>query len=893
MKQSFLFSTLLFITCFMAAAQTKPVSTVHWSDSKLTLPESIKGTPNPGVAMPFSGIHDGHLFVGGGANFPNVPVADGGKKVYHRDLFIYDLKNQSWLPKEELPFNVAYGQSIPHSSGIICLGGLNSDGELNKVFRMTFNRKKNKAEFEFLPELPVTAHSFAATLFKEKIYVIGGSLNGTPANDVFVLDLNDLKNGWQKKSPYPGKARLQSIAIAQNSDHKKNKIYLFSGHRFSQHETHISTTFLSYDPAQDKWSDEKEIVAEKGGAPLSLGGACGIAVGDQHIIFTGGYNKEIFEAAIERERFIKNISDDAEKDKLNKEAVEYLKKPLDFFQWNNRLLAFHTVTETWHTIDQVPFRPTCGSVLLHNEEKFYLVNGEIKPGIRTPDIHVFTLDKESHFHKIDYTILALYLVGMLGLGFFFMRRENGTEDFFKGGGRIPWWASGISIFATMLSSISFMAIPAMTYISDWRYFTMAVTIFLMAPVIIYYYLPFFRKLNVTSAYEYLEKRFNIQTRILGSLSFIIFMIARIAIVLYLPALALSTVTGISVLNCILIIGIITIIYCATGGIEAVVWGDVIQGGILVIGALIAIFYLIAGTDGGMSGVFDIAQDRQKMAILDMTFDLSKPVFWVVLLGGLANNLTSYSSDQSVIQRYVTTDNSKNAARSIWLNGILSIPISLILYYIGTALYTYYQSNPQMMDVTMPKNDSIFPTFIVNSLPVGISGVLIAAIFSATMSTLSSNINSAATAFTTDFFTRFKKEVSDHQALKVAKISTVIIGLTGIVFSIMLAEMNIKTVFDHFMKIVGIITSGLGGLFLMGIFFKRISGQAALIGLAISYLVLFAVNFGWVDIKLHLLTYGLIGLVSCVIAGLAASFILPNKKDLSGLCLGSLNDEICK
>ncbi|MCM8542367.1 MAG: cyclically-permuted mutarotase family protein, partial [Lentisphaeraceae bacterium] len=718
-------SILLFLFTLSVFASDKNLATnIIWENEKLSVPAPQGKNIQNGLSNPFAGVHNGVLLVGGGANFPDKNTSRNSKKVYHQSLFAYDLKMKKWYPEFQLPTGLAYGKSISTEDGLICIGGTNGINQSNKVFKIHWNPKTKKPEFTDLPDLPVKIHSFGATLINNQIFVFSGMQNGTPGNKTFKLLLNNLVSGWQQLADMPGKARIQTIAIAQNGDQKKDLIYLFGGHSRNNIDIYVATTYLTYNPETDSWSNEENILPKGYKSPISLGGAQGIKVGAHHILFVGGYDKDIFKKAYEREWLIKKAKTEGnvERVKLLKEqAKTYLLQDPTEYNWNRKVLAFHTVTGSWHVVDEYPHPPPCGAPIIQNGNNFYIVNGETKPGIRSPFIYSFSFSNKGKFHIVDYVILILYLLGMLYLGLYFMRRENGTEDFFKGGGRIPWWAAGISIFATMLSSISFMAIPALTYISDWKYFTMAITILLMAPVIIHYYLPFFRKLNVTSAYEYLERRFNIETRILGSLSFIIFMIARVAIVLYLPALALAAVTGISIISCILIIGFVTIIYCVTGGIEAVVWGDVIQGAILVIGALVAIGFLISNTTGGVSGVLEIANDHQKMAFLDMTFDLSKPVFWVVLIGGLVNNLTSYSSDQSVIQRYVTTSDDKNAAKSIWLNGILSIPISLILYFIGTALFAFYQDNPELLNINMAKNDSIFPTFIVESLPVGISG----------------------------------------------------------------------------------------------------------------------------------------------------------------------------
>jgi SSS family transporter len=290
---------------------------------------------------------------------------------------------------------------------------------------------------------------------------------------------------------------------------------------------------------------------------------------------------------------------------------------------------------------------------------------------------------------------------------------------------------------------------------------MAITILIMAFPVVKYYLPFFRRLNVTTAYEYLEIRFNYAIRFLASFLFVIFMVARMALVLFLPSLALTTVTGIDIYICIILMGVITIIYCTMGGVEAVVWGDVIQGFVLLGGALLAVVFLISGTEGGLNTVIEISMDHDKFKMFDFAFDWTNATFWVVILGGLANNLISYTADQTVIQRYLTTKDEKSAARGIVLNGFLSVFVSIIFYSIGTALFAYYSTRPEEMNFSMANPDSIFPHFIMSEMPLGIAGLLIAAIFAATMSTVSSNVNSLSTAFTTDFYKHFFPKSSDR------------------------------------------------------------------------------------------------------------------------------------
>ena len=475
------------------------------------------------------------------------------------------------------------------------------------------------------------------------------------------------------------------------------------------------------------------------------------------------------------------------------------------------------------------------------------------------------MSNEKSFGWINWTVLALYLAAMLGMGIYFMRKENGADDFFKGGGRIPWWAAGISIYATMLSAITYMTIPAKAYTTNWTYYPMLWMILLVSFPVIKYYLPYFRKLNVTSAYEILEKRFNLFTRMLASTLFCIFMIVRMAIVLYLPSLALTAVTGIDIYLCIVLMGLVTIVYCTMGGVEAVIWGDVVQGLILVFGAIFAVIYLAMGTEGGISGCINIALENDKLQLFDWSNTWSQATWWVIILGGLANNLISYTSDQTVIQRYLTTPDEKSAGRGILVNGVMSVFVSVAFYMIGTGLYTFYKTHPAELDITMGQSDAIFPFFMMSQMPAGVAGALIAAIFAATMSTISSNINSVATAFSIDFWKRFRSGTTDSQLVVVARWASVVSGIVGLLLALFMATWNIQSFLDFFNEALGLLTSGLGGLFFIAVFMKRVKGYAALAGFVAGEVVVFCMSE---CTNANFLLFGAIGmLVSIVVAWL--------------------------
>ena len=247
---------------------------------------------------------------------------------------------------------------------------------------------------------------------------------------------------------------------------------------------------------------------------------------------------------------------------------------------------------------------------------------------------------------LDVAVVVAYLLGMAGMGFWFMRRNRDADAYFRAGGKLPWWVVSLSIYATMFSSITFMSVPAMAFSGDMSYFVISFGIPIIALVTVRWYLPFFRKLNLTSAYEYLEVRFNLPCRLFASAAFILFMIARTAIVAYLPALAITAVTGFDINLAIAAVTAITILYCTVGGVEAVIWSDFVQSVILIGSTALILVWAICGTDGGLSGFVSQGLDAGKFRVFDFAFDWTKPCFWVVFVAGLvANYLVCFGLDQ--------------------------------------------------------------------------------------------------------------------------------------------------------------------------------------------------------------------------------------------------------
>ena len=785
------------------------------------------------VSGHYAGWLNGALSTYGGCNFPDVPCADGGQKVYY--------------PK-------AYGASVQVPDGVVYLGGMNADGSLSECEFL------NAADGTSTPiiSLPKPLDNFAAAYYDGMLWVAGGQTDGVPNREVYSLPYPSENKTWSVAATLPDACRLQPCVTVQNTA-SGYALFIFGGYQPKAkgqapavHTDGVYMTIADLKKGNTQWKRTAPSLAWIDGADGTrnqqiqaiVGSTCS-PMGYSHVLFFGGVNYDIFLSAIS-----------GQQDSL------YLRHQPEWYRFRSDVLTYHTITDSWGMLPGDSLLARAGACLTPEVggKGWYYSGGELMPGVRSTDVSRVEVTNKKSFGWLNWAVLALYLIGMLGMGIYFMRKENGADDFFKGGGRIPWWAAGISIYATMLSAITYMTIPAKAYTTDWTYYPMLWMILLISFPVIKYYLPYFRKLNVTSAYEILEQRFNLFTRLLASALFSIFMIVRMAIVLYLPSLALTAVTGIDIYLCIVLMGLVTIVYCTMGGVEAVIWGDVVQGLILVCGAIFAVVYLAIGTEGGVMGCIDIALENDKLRLFDWSNAWSGGVWWVIIIGGLANNLISYTSDQTVIQRYLTTPDEKSAGRGILVNGVMSVFVSVAFYMIGTGLYTFYKTHPAELDVTMGQSDAIFPFFMMSQMPAGVAGALIAAIFAATMSTISSNINSVATAFSIDFWKRFRT-TSDSQLVVIARWASVVSGLIGLALALFMATWNIQSFLDFFNEALGLLTSGLGGLFFIAVFMKRVKGNAALAGFVAGEVVVF-----WMSeyTTANFLLFGAIGMVVSIV-----------------------------
>lgn len=473
------------------------------------------------------------------------------------------------------------------------------------------------------------------------------------------------------------------------------------------------------------------------------------------------------------------------------------------------------------------------------------------------------------FGFFNYVTLGAYLLGTLALGLWFTGRNKNTNEYFKAGRRIPWWVVGISL--SNVSSISYMSIPAKAFAGDWSVGLVNLPILLLAPLVVFVFLPLFRGLQTASAYEYLERRFSLGVRLYGSGAFVLFQISRMALVIYMPALALSAVTDLDIYVCILLIGAVSAIYAAFGGMAGVVWTDFVQTVFLLGAALLALGLIIARLDGGLGQLIDTASANNKLDLARLDGDFTTNALWVVLVGSLFAQVVPYVSDQSMIQRYMTTTDLPACRRAIWTNAVLAMANTFFFLAVGTAIYTYYQFHPQNLG-DLPHNDAILPFFISRELPAGVAGLVVAGIFAAAQSAISTSLSSTSTALVTDFLQRLGPGRSDQFWLRTAKILTGVLGVVAVGFAAVLATMGVGSAFDMFQRILGLTSGGLAGVFLLGIFFRRANAHGAWAGAIASGVALYLVQ---TYTNVHVYLYALVGIVVCVVVGCIVSLIWPS------------------
>jgi solute:Na+ symporter, SSS family len=442
----------------------------------------------------------------------------------------------------------------------------------------------------------------------------------------------------------------------------------------------------------------------------------------------------------------------------------------------------------------------------------------------------------------DLIIIACYLLAMISVGFYFSGKNKNSEQFTRASGKIPGWAIGLSIYATFLSSNTFLGVPGKAFGSNWNALVFSLSMPLAAWIASKYFVPFYRKSHEISAYTHLEHRFGPWARTYAVICFLLTQIARMGSIFFGIALSLQALLGFPMAGIMIVMGICIIIYTVLGGIEAVIWTEVIQAVIKTLGAFLILYLIVREMPGGVSAIIATGQRDHKFSLGSFSPDFTESGFWVILFYGFFINLNNFGMDQNYVQRYHTATTEKQAARSIWLCVVMYMPASLLFLIIGTSLYAFYQAQPEQIKSIagslQPSDygDKVLPYFMVTKMPTGLVGLIVSAILSAAMSTISSGMNASATVFTVDIYKRyFRPGINDKKQLFTLQLFTFIFGLLGLLTGI--AMIGSKSLLDTWWELSGIFAGGMLGLFLLGIVSTRTNNHEAFIATMLGLLII--------------------------------------------------------
>lgn len=485
----------------------------------------------------------------------------------------------------------------------------------------------------------------------------------------------------------------------------------------------------------------------------------------------------------------------------------------------------------------------------------------------------------------DLAVILFYMAVMAAVGLRFRRRQTTTETYFVAKRSVPSWAMGLSLLATLISSLTFVAYPGSSYSKDWSLlvpgFLVLGVLILVGSIII----PFYRHVVGMSAYEYFARRFGRPVRVYASLAFTLAHFSKMGFVFYLMALTINSMTGWSIDYIILVVGAVMIGYTLVGGMEAVIWTDVIQAFITWVGVIVCLGYLLFLPPGGPAAVFRIAADNGKFSLGSPALDLSQPTILVLILYGFFWYLQRYTADQTVVQRYLVAKSDRSALKGVALGAALCIPVWAVFMLIGTCTWSFYKLTGEQLPGFITKADQIFPHFIATHLPPGMAGLFMASLIGAAMTMLASDLNSLAVVGVEDFYRAMRPAASDRDRLRAAKLLVIVVGALSALTALILAHTK-GGALSMWFAVSAIVSGGLAGLFLLAFLSRRASGPGALVGIAASLAVtIWAVltrgakplvdlapcNFPWDDLMI-----GVVGHGALVVVGYLASLLLPTR-----------------
>lgn len=484
---------------------------------------------------------------------------------------------------------------------------------------------------------------------------------------------------------------------------------------------------------------------------------------------------------------------------------------------------------------------------------------------------------------LDVVVVGVYLAAMAWMGLRFARRQTSTERYFVAQRSIPGWAMGVSLFATLISSVTFIAYPGSAYAGNWTELVpglMVVPVLLAAGLVI---IPFYRHVVGMSAYEYFGKRFGYGARAFSSFAFAMGHFSKLGFVFYLVALTVHSMTGWDMYVVTILMGVVTIFYTYLGGLEAVIWTDVVQGFICFIGIFICLGFLLFLPPGGPAAALGTAWENGKFSLGTLDFDLTKKGFWVMTFYGVFWYLQKYGADQTVVQRYLVTRSDSQAVKGAALGALMCVPVWTLFMLIGTLLWSFYRLTGEQLPAHISKTDQIFPWFLSTHIPPGLAGLFMASLFAAAMSTLASDLNCLSVVGVEDYYRKLKRDTTDAQRLRVGKVLVALFGNASTLMALVLARYT-ENALSLYFTFTSILSGGLFGLFFLAFLSTRANTRGVWAGI-VACLVFTAyatltqgkerfLDLGQLNFKLPGVMIGVIGHLVLMGVGYTASLCFP-------------------
>jgi len=438
--------------------------------------------------------------------------------------------------------------------------------------------------------------------------------------------------------------------------------------------------------------------------------------------------------------------------------------------------------------------------------------------------------QDNPIHWIDTAIILVSVLFTIGTGFYFSKRQKSSDRYFSGSKTIPAWAIGISIFATLLSSVTFLAYPAAAYKSNWILLVQGLMVPIVLVGLIGIIVPLFRKVIRLSTYEYFERRFGLFARMYSSMAFMLTHFSKMGTVLFLVSIALNSFTHYPVLMIMLCLSIAIITLTMLGGMEGVIWMDVVQGFLLVGGGLLCLGILLFRPVAGPVETMHQAFAMGKIDIGPYNFSLTDLTIWVMIINGAFYALQKYGTDQTIVQRYLAAKSDKDAKHAAFIGVFASVSVWTLFMLIGSLLYVFYHTGT----ATLPKGitaDKVFPYFISTQLPVGVVGLVLSALVAAALASLQSDLNCLSAIGVEDYYQRFKPACTDKQRLRMGRILVFAAGCIMMTVAYLFVQWQGEGVLGIVFGLYAIFSAGIVGIFLLGILSRRANKQGLYAGIA--------------------------------------------------------------